>query len=122
MARGGADWRTVIMDQVTVRAADVREKNPGASNVAHISRVGFSVDAHRFLVQAARTRHISIAGYIRRATLARVAYDLGLPARDLFALDVGIMPIGRSGPASKDLDGKLYGSWEVQSDEQHRSG
>lgn len=117
----GADWRSVILDQVAVRAAEVREHNPGASDVAHISRVGFSVDAHRFLIQAARKRGISISGYIRRATLAVVAMDLGLPAEDLFSIDVAIAPIGRRGRPSKDLDGKLYGFWEVRPDEQHRS-
>lgn len=114
---GGADWRSVIMDQVAVRAAGVRERNPGASDVAHISRVGFSVDAHRFLIQAARRRGISISGYIRRATLAVVAMDLGLEATDLFELDVAIAPVGRRGKPSRDLDGQLYGYWEVRPDE-----
>lgn len=115
---GGADWRSIIADQVAVRGAEVRKRNPGASNVAHISRVGFSVDAHRFLVQAVRRRGISISGYIRRATLAQVAKDLGLNPVDLFALDVGIQPVGRTGArASKDLDGALYGKWGDQEDD-----
>lgn len=112
---GRADWRTIIADQVAVKAAETREKNTYASDTAHISRVGLTVQAHHFLVRAARRRGISISGYIRRATLAFVAADLGMKPEELFELDSGITPIGRRGaPASKDLDGELYGKWEVQ--------
>jgi hypothetical protein len=109
-----ADWRTLVSDSVAARAAETRSRNRGASDTAHISRVGFSVDAHPFLVRAAKARGISISGYIRRATLAHVAADLGMDPLDLFALDAAITPIGRRGaPPSRDLDGILYGDWGV---------
>lgn len=112
---GGANWRDLVNDAIAVRAAEVREKSPGASNYVRISRVGFSVAAHVPLVRAAKMRGISLAGYIRRATLAFVAHDLGLNPIDLFEMDLGIKPRrGDRGLASKDLDGALYGKWEVR--------
>ena len=110
-------WRDRLRDQAEVNAAETRKNHAGASQTANISRVGFSSLVHPFLVRACRQRGISVAGYIRRATLARVAADLGLTATDLFALDVGITPIGRIGSRpTKDLDGALYGRWEVDGD------
>lgn len=103
----------MVRDAVGARAAETAERSPGASQYAHISRVGISPDAHRFLVEAARRRGISIAGYIRRATLAHVALDLGLEATDLFQLDNAIAPLGKGGPGVRDLDGELWGRWEV---------
>jgi hypothetical protein len=111
----GATWRDLISGLASAQSLDVATRNKGASDTAHISRVGFLRAAHHFLVLAARKRGISLSGYIRRATLAVVAMDLGLEATDLFELDAGITPIGRVGAKpSKDLDGKLYGRWEVQ--------
>lgn len=112
----GADWRSMIKDQVAVKAADTRERNRGASQTANISRVGFSANVQPHLVRAAKRRGISISGYIRRATMAVVAMDLGFKATDLFDSDVMITPVGRNGAPSKDLDGTLYGRWEVVPD------
>lgn len=114
----GDGWKQQVKDSVAVKAAETVARHSGSSAVAHISRVGISTKAHPFLVRAARARGISISGYIRRATLAMVALDLGLEATDLFELDVAIAPIGRTGEKpSRDLDGALYGRWEVQRDD-----
>jgi hypothetical protein len=114
MAAGDADWRKLVKDAVAVKAATSSQKS-GASDHIRISRVGLSTDAHPFLVEAARKRGISLTGYIRRATMAHVAMDLGLEAVDLFDKDLSIAPIGRrGGPPTKDLDGERYGRWEVQ--------
>lgn len=109
----GADWRSVLRDRVQVKAATTREEQKAASNIFRISRVAFSVAAHPFLVRAAAKRGISLSGYIRRATMAFVARDLGLNQLDLFEIDAGVTPVGRRGAPSKDLDGALYGTWEV---------
>jgi len=109
----GASWRDMVKDQVAVKAAETREKHNGASQTANISRVGFSVNVHPHLVRAAKRRGISISGYIRRATLAVVAMDLGFKATDLFDSDTLVTPPGGRGAPSKDLDGTLYGRWEV---------
>ena len=108
-------WRDLVKDAAAARSHDTKKRTRGASDSAHISRVGFAIAAHMHLVTAARRRGISISGYIRRATLAVVAMDLGLEATDLFELDSAITPIGRVGSKpTKDLDGALYGRWEVQ--------
>jgi hypothetical protein len=118
----GADWRSLVKSSVKAKAADTRKKSRGASDNFRISRVGFSTLAHPFLVEAARTRGISLSGYIRRAVLSWAAHDLGLDRIHLFSLDAGITPIGRVGSApTKDLDETIYGRWEVQGDDS-RSG
>lgn len=115
----GADWRTIVTDQMAVNAAKARQ-NPGASNVANISRVGFGVDAHPYVVRAARARGISIAGYIRRSTLAMVSIDLGIELRDLLERDIAPAPFGqrtnRWQPGDHDLDGERFGRFEVLPD------
>lgn len=115
----GADWRTVITDQMALNAEKARQ-NAGASHLANVSRVGFGVDVHPWVVRAARQRGISIAGYIRRSTLALVSLDLGVDLRDLLERDVAPAPFGertnRWAPGDRDLDGERYGHWEVQPD------
>lgn len=115
---GGADWRTTITDQMAVNAANVRKRNgTSGSNHANISRVGFGIDVHPWVVRAARARGISIAGYIRRSTLAMVALDLDLNLRDLLERDVAPSPFGertsRWADGDRDLDGERYGRFEV---------
>lgn len=117
----GAGWRDIAKDGVAAKVAESEAKNRNGAIYAHVSRVGYSPDVHRFLVDAAKARGISIAGYIRRATLAHVALDLGLEATDLFQLDNSISPLGVGGPGRSrgilDLDGELWGRWEVENRE-----
>lgn len=105
-----SDWRTIVKDKAAVRVAESRQRSRGTSATQRMSRVAFSIDVHPFLVRAAQLRGISISGYIRRATMARVAADLGLPARDLFRIDSAIRA---RGGADRDLDGERWGRWEV---------
>lgn len=112
-----ADWRTIIADQVAVNAADARKRSRSTSATQRLTRTSFSVDAHPFLIRAARQRGLSLSSYVRRATLAFVALDLGLDQVDLFKLDAALSPFGQGGnPWSRefDLDGEIYGSWEVE--------
>ncbi len=112
---GGADWRSIIADQAAVAAADVRQRRT-TSTTQRITRVGFSLDVHPFLLRAAQARGISLSGYVRRATMAHVALDLGLDPIELFKMDLGLAPLGKGGDrwqSDKDLDGEKYGTWEV---------
>lgn len=111
------NWRDTTKSAVKAKARSARKNSRGASNNFRISRVGFSVLAHPFLVRAAAVRGMTLSGYIRRATLAFAAHDLGLNRIDLFEKDAAITPIDRIGSPSKDLSEELYGSWEVQSDD-----
>ena len=117
---GGADWKSMIRDQVAVTSAEAREKSNGTSAAQRLTRVGFSLAVHPYLLRAARQRGISLSGYVRRATMAHVALDLGLDPVDLFKLDAAIAPISRGGDRwrpDRDLDGELYGRWEVRRDD-----
>lgn len=112
---GGHGWRDVVRDAVDSRAAESATRNRGASATANISRVGFGVEANPYIVRAAKKRGISVSGYIRRSTAAMAALDLGIDPREIFEKDVAITPIGRIGARpSKDLDGELYGLWDIQ--------
>lgn len=111
----GDSFRQVIIDGVNARAAETATRNPGASGTANISRVGFGVEAHPYIVRAAKLRGISISGYIRRATAAMAALDLGIDPREIFEKDTKIAPIGRIGRVpSKDIDGEFYGLWDIE--------
>lgn len=111
-------WREIVRDQVNVKGAETRRRSAGASHTTSVSRVGFSPRVQPFLVRAAQLRGISIAGYIRRATMAFVAKDLGIDPIELFTADMAPSPYGRGGKHSdRDLDGTRYGTWKACPDE-----
>lgn len=114
----GDGWRDIVKDAVAARAAEARKRSAGASQTAHISRVGFSVEAHPYLVRAAHQRGMSISGYIRRATMALAAMDLGIAPTEIFEKDTPLTPPGMAGRwhSTRDLDGELFGRWEVRPD------
>lgn len=115
---GGDGWRDMIRDSVAARAAEARKRSTRGSQTTNISRVGFSVDAQPYLVRAARARGMSVSGYIRRATMAVVAMDLGIDPLEIFAVDTPLTPPGMNGrwQSTLDLDGELFGRWEVRPD------
>lgn len=116
-ARSGHSWRDMIRNQVEVTTRESNDRRDSGPPI-RLSRIHFSADVHPFLVRAAQRRGISISGYIRRATMARVALDLGLDPISLFTLDSAIAPIGKGGGvADRDLDGEKYGRWEVSEGE-----
>lgn len=111
-------WRDIVRDAVAARAAEARKNSTRGSQTAHISRVGFSTEAHPYLVRAAKARGMSVSGYIRRATMALVAMDLGIDPIEIFAVDTPLTPPGGAGRwhSTQDLDGELFGRWEVRPD------
>ncbi|AWN04640.1 ribbon-helix-helix DNA binding domain protein [Microbacterium phage Rudy] len=116
---GGDGWRDIVRDAVAARAADARKNSRNGSQTAHISRVGFTIAAHAYLVRAARARGMSISSYIRRATMAVVAMDLRIEPTEIFAVDAAITPPGKNGrwQSTRDLDGDLFGQWKVRPDD-----
>lgn len=108
-------WREIVRDQLNVMAADSAAKGRNHGRELSISRVGFAAEVQPLLVAAARARGISIAGYIRRATMAHVAMDLGLDPIEIFEQDLAPSPFGRGGMHSdRDLDGAIFGQWKVR--------
>lgn len=118
-----AGWREIVADQIAVKANEAKatQKRDHGQRPA-ISRVGFAPAVMPMLIRAARERGISIAGYIRRATMAFVAKDLGIDPVELFAADMAPSPYGQGGMQSdRDLDGSRYGTWKACPDESRRS-
>lgn len=113
-----ADSRKMELDMIEVKAERARTSR-GASHHQNVSRVGFSPLIQPILVRAARRRGISIAGYIRRATLAIIAIDLGIPVEELIEKDIRAASFGnRMNPWSKpgmEIEAQ-YGSWKVRPD------
>ena len=111
----GNGWRDIVRDGVATKAADARKRSARRSPDKQPSRIGFSVEAHPFLVRAANLRGMSISGYIRRATMTIVAQDLGMDPKEIFAVDMPLTPRGMNGrwQSTLDLDGELFGRWEV---------
>lgn len=70
-------------------------------------------EVHKMLVKRARERRISPASYVRRATMAMLAVDLGIPFSDLLALDPRMTR--ETGYAVTDPDGTAFGPWEIES-------
>ena len=116
-------WREIVADQLTVAAKNrAAQQRRDHGTRPSISRVGISPKVMPLLVRAARLRNISLAGYIRRATMAFVAHDLGLNPVEIFEQDMAPSPYGRGGMFSdKDLDGALYGQWKVHPDDSRHS-
>lgn len=114
-------WRELMRDQLNVTAEERIARQRDHGKAISISRVGFAAAVQPLLVAAAQRRGISIAGYIRRATMAFVAHDLGLDPVDIFEQDMAPSPYARGGMhSSKDLDGELFGQWKVAPDEHSR--
>lgn len=112
-----ASWRQVIADQVYVRAKEAQRKSRGAGHRVSMNRIAFSRDVQPYLVKAANQRGISLSGYIRRATMAHVALDLGMEATDLFEIDLQINAGDGPNKLTRDLDGERFGRWEVEASE-----
>ncbi|QIG59028.1 ribbon-helix-helix DNA binding domain protein [Microbacterium phage Fransoyer] len=112
-----AGWRELVRDQLNVKAEERAARQRDHGRPISVSRVGFAAAVQPLLVRAAQLRGISIAGYIRRATMAFVARDLGLDPIEIFEQDMAPSPYGRGGQyRDKDLDGKLFGQWKVGTD------
>lgn len=65
--------------------------------------------------QAARERNMSITAYVRRATLAMAAFDLGLTLEEALAGEQTITPFEGQGPRRRqDPTTTDFGPWRIE--------
>lgn len=106
------DWRENALETAT----ESRKKN---FRKAHrMVRQYIYVDApfRQALIEAAKSRNISIAGYLRRSVAKQIAKDLGIDWKDILVFTGKPMRFGTStfekgeSPHVRD-DGEGYGDW-----------
>lgn len=101
-----SDWRDVIRADV----AAMPQAKTDRIGLNHIT-TDFRQAAYGMLAGAARMRRLSLAAYVRRATLAMVAYDLGIDFRQLLEVDPRVSR--ETGFPVNDPDGTLFGPWAI---------
>jgi hypothetical protein len=105
----GNDWRARVLSEV----AGTLKK--GARRGTRVSRLSIEIPPGQLihlLGLAAQRRGTSPTGYIRRAMLAFIAHDLGIPFRTVVGSDPRFSPPGARHPIH-DPEGKLGGPWEI---------
>ena len=100
------DWRNRIDAALDVAAA-ARPPVYGDPKVM----VTFRTSARALIRDAARMRGVTVAGFVRRASLAMAAEVLGTPYQDAIAADPTIQLIGYS--PVLDSSGRVGGPWEI---------
>jgi hypothetical protein len=75
--------------------------------------VNFRTPAGGLIRQAAEARGVTVAGFVRRATLAMVAQTLGMTYQQVIDADPTIQRAGKYSPAA-DPEGKIGGPWEIE--------
>lgn len=68
--------------------------------------------AYLLLRRCALEREIAVASYIRRATYAMMAHDLGVAVTDLLADDPRVQRY--TGAVISDAEGVKFGSWQIE--------
>jgi hypothetical protein len=104
-----ADWRSKLLDQVAATS------KPRARRSQAVSRYVIEVPAALapLLNEAARRRGAAPTGFIRRAMIAMIAYDLGMRFTEVLRADPRWTPPG-SRRVIEDPAGVLGGEWEIE--------
>lgn len=76
------------------------------------AQTDFLLAPYGAVVLASQARKMSLAAYVRRATYAMAAHDLGLPLSDLLERDPRVTR--ETGFAIDDPDGVKFGHWEIE--------
>lgn len=106
-------WQDRAMDRV-------REQQKGTQRKRERSRgmsVPYDPELHKLLITAAQRRDISLVGYCRRAIMAMIAHDLGLPFKEVAQYGAQPVPYGKSGAHFQKRtndNGMGFGSWLIR--------
>lgn len=104
---GGFTWQEKIAAELEAIGGPEKRKGRGKPILFAAN------DAITPLVTAAaEMRGCSLTSYVRRATFAMIAHDLGLEVSGLTALDPRVGPKGASTVYS-DPGGTMYGPWRI---------
>lgn len=95
---------------------DLSRPENRSANYQRTRSVPFRIEQDIRLVAAARQRDIVISGYIRRATLSFVAFDLGMTYDEI---SLGEWPVGHFGERgvhganARRMHGRGVGRWQI---------
>lgn len=106
-------------ERLLAMVRDGKESTVRGKNKSRPSRLYAVCDEEMtaLVTAAARRRGLTVSAYIRRATSAFVAQDLGLPFEDVVRFGPRATPFGQTVTAKTGItndDGTGYGSWKVQ--------
>lgn len=101
------DWRDVVKADVESLPTAKARSAGGALQITSDMMPG----VHRLLVKAAMDRRLSLSAYVRRATMAMIAQDLGRPLAELVTMDPRMSR--ETGYPIRDDDGTAFGVWEI---------
>lgn len=107
MAEDREGWRDALAADVD--ALPIRRRDRRGAVTDH--EVDFLQGAYSAVVRAAAGRRMSIPAYVRRATYALAALDLGIDVHDLLERDPRCAR--DTGLRIDDPAGVKFGSWEV---------
>lgn len=106
---GVTDWRERMRaDIAALPARDIGYDHPDAIAVP----VDFLMGPHGMLLGAARRRRVSVVAYVRRATYAMVAKDLGIPLAELTRRDPRMSR--ETGFGIRDPEATKFPGWEIE--------
>lgn len=105
----GFSWQDRVRSSAS-RAAGTKARRSQAVSRMNIEIMPLTMPLLR---EASRRRNISPTGYIRRAMLAFLAYDLNLPIGDVIATDSRFSP-PESRQVIDDPEGKMGGPWDIE--------
>jgi hypothetical protein len=99
-------WQTIIEAQVAASVQRHR-RQPRKSTAINLAQEQYNV-----LLNAARSRDISMAAYLRRAALAFACFDLGLDWDQVMADEPATGGFGNTG-VLQELAGSGAGAWHI---------
>lgn len=102
-------WEDVLMGQVDATLASRVAKKPPHRDF----RTRVPLSAASSIHEAAAARGMSASAYIRRATLAFAAYDLGLDLAELLRHEPATRLNSESPRAVRAMLGEGHGEWRI---------
>lgn len=101
------DWRDIVRADVASLPSSGGE--PGERSAT----TTFRLPVFRMLLEASRQRRLSPAAYVRRATMAMICHDLGVPLSEAVKHDPRMSR--ENGYPVLDESGTGFGPWEIDS-------
>lgn len=103
----GIDWRDVVKADVEALPESIL-RVPAGSVAVNVRLKG---DVYALLDQAAKKRALLPSSYARRAVLAMLAHEMGVPLAELTAMEPALAR--DTGYAISTPDPEAFGPWEI---------
>ena len=101
------NWRDIVRADVE----GLPESKPSVSEGSAQLQAEIRKPIYALLVERAAERRISVPTYVRRATMAMLAHELGIPFGEFTAIDPRVTR--DTGYPVQDPGGDAFGKWEI---------